>query len=49
MSVAAMAQQTLPTTASTSDPVGSHAAAPATPNNARVSNTGLIIRTNGLS
>src|SRR6266403_1374521 len=48
MSVAPMAQQTPQITASTSDPVRSHAAAPAVPNNASVSNTGLITRTNGL-
>ena len=43
-----MAQQTPPMTASTSDSVRSHAAAPAIPNNASVNNTGLIMGTNGL-
>lgn len=49
MSVATMAQQTPPITARVRDPVRSHAAAPAMPNNASVNNTGLITRTNGLA
>ena len=48
MRVATIAQQTPLITASTSDPVCSQAAEPAIPNNASVSNTGLIMRTNGL-
>ena len=49
MTVATMAQHTPLITAGTSDPVRSHAAAPAAPNNASVSNTGLIMRVNGLA
>ena len=48
ISVATIAQETPLVTANTSDLVSPHAAAPAVPNSASISNTGLIIRTKGL-